>query len=102
MKEKSWRIYFNEFLTRNCCWWLIVDSNFEPSWAPVNKLDTAFGFDGCYGSVDILGNHVTAVEKAARHVFAVAGIALDHLVRGFEAGVSDLRDSKLLMVRLLR
>lgn len=42
------------------------------------------------------------VEHAAGHVFAVARVALDHLVGGLEAGISDLRHCHLLVVRLLR
>jgi hypothetical protein len=30
---------------------LIVDSNFEPSWTPINKLDCSFSFDGSNGFV---------------------------------------------------
>jgi CO dehydrogenase nickel-insertion accessory protein CooC1 len=27
-------------------WWLVVDTDFETGWAPVNKLNGSFGFDG--------------------------------------------------------
>lgn len=40
----------------------------------------------------LLGDDVTAVEQAGGHVLAVAGIALDHLVVGLEAGHGDLVD----------
>jgi len=55
-----------------------------------NKLDGALGLDGCDGLVDIRRDDVTAVEHAARHVLAVARVALDHLVGGLE----DLREEK--------
>lgn len=47
--------------TWNDRWGLVVDAHFESSWTPVYKLYGPFGFNGCYGSVDIFGNHVTTV-----------------------------------------
>ena len=44
------------------CGWLVVDTNFESCWTPVNKLDAPLGLDGGDGGVDILGHHVTAEE----------------------------------------
>merc|ERR1719272_2115699 len=41
------------------------------------------------------------VEHTARHVLAVAGVALDHLVGRLEAHVGDLGDGELLVVGLL-
>lgn len=41
------------------------------------------------------------VEHTARHVFAVSGVALDHLIGWLEAGVSDLSDGHLFVVGLL-
>ena len=95
------RIRTGIVLTRNCCGRLIVDSNFEPGRAPVHKLDAAFRLDCCYGSIYILGNYVSAVEKAACHVFTVAGIALHHLISRLETRIGDLCNSQLLVVGLL-
>merc|ERR1712035_194316 len=61
-------------------WWLVVDTDLETSWAPVDELDGALGLDVGDGGVDILGDDVSAVQEAASHVLAVAGVALDHLV----------------------
>ncbi len=83
-------------------WWLIVDSNFESSWAPVNELNGSLGFDGGNGSIDILGDNITSVEETASHVLAMTRITLHHLVSGLEAGVGDLTDRELLMVSLVR
>jgi len=69
-----------EIATGDNSWWLVVDTNLETSWAPVDELDSSLGFDVGDGSVDILRDDVTSVEEAAGHVFAVSGIALDHLV----------------------
>merc|ERR1711865_1234776 len=52
---------------------LVVDSALEASGAPVDELDGALGLDGGNGSVDVLGDDVTTVHKAAGHVLAVAG-----------------------------
>ena len=76
--------------------------NFETSGTPVNKLDGAFGLDGCNGSVDILGDNVASIQEATGHVLAVTGIAFDHLVGRFETGIGDLSNRKLFMVSFLR
>merc|ERR1719231_1399744 len=52
--------------------------------------------------VDVLGDDVTTVHEAARHVLAVTGVALDHHHSGLEHGVGDLSHGELLVVRLLR
>jgi len=82
-------------------WWLVVDTNLEASWAPVDELDGSLGLDGGDGGVDVLGDNITSVEHAASHVLAVSGIALDHLVGWLEASVGDLGDGELLVVSLL-
>merc|ERR1711934_1190010 len=73
----------------------------KASRTPVDKLNAPLGLDGGNGSVHILGNDVPPVEEAACHVFAMARIALDHLVSGLEASVGDLGDGELLVVGLL-
>merc|ERR1712168_271521 len=82
-------------------WWLVVDANLESCGTPVNKLDAPLGLDGCDGSVHILGDHISSVEKTASHVLAMTRIALHHLVSRLKAGIGDLRHSYLLMVSLL-
>jgi len=51
-------------------WWLVVDTDLEASWAPVDELDGSLGLDGGDGGVDVLGDDVTSVEHAASHVLA--------------------------------
>merc|ERR1719273_2382970 len=80
---------------------LVVDTALEASGAPVDELDGPLGLDGGDGGVDILGDDITSVHKAAGHVLAVAGIALGHHGGGLEAGVGDLSDGELLVVGLL-
>merc|ERR1711892_340359 len=83
-------------------WRLVVDSNLESSWTPVNKLDAPLGLDGGDGSVHILGDNISSVEKTARHVLAVTRVTLDHLIGWLKAGVGDLRHCDLFMASLLR
>merc|ERR1719162_969645 len=80
---------------------LVVDTALEAGGAPVDELDGALGLDGGDSSVDILGDDITTVHEAARHVLAVAGIALGHHGGGFEGRVGDLGDGELLVVGLL-
>jgi hypothetical protein len=72
--------------------WLVADTNLETSRAPINKLDSALGLESSNSSVDILRDNITTVQQARSHVFSVAGIALHHLVIGFEARHGDLLD----------
>jgi len=84
--------------TWNDGWWLVVNTDLETGWAPVNKLDGSLGFDGGNSRVDVFWHDITSVEEAARHVFTVSWIALDHLVGGFEASVGDFGNGQLLVV----
>jgi len=70
-------------------WWLVVDSAFETSWAPIDELDCSFGFDCGNGSIDILWYDITSVHEAASHIFTMSGITFNHHGSGFEDGVSD-------------
>ena len=81
--------------------WLVVDADLEASGAPVDKLDGALGLDGSNGCIDILRDHISAIQHAAGHVLAVARVALDHLVGWLEASVGDLGHTQLLVVGLL-
>jgi len=81
---------------------LLVDAALEAGGAPVDELDGALGLDGGDGGVHVLGDDVTAVHQAARHVLAVARVALGHHGRGLERAVGDLRHRQLLVLRLLR
>merc|ERR1711937_165993 len=87
--------------TRNHSWWLVVDTDLESSWTPVNKLDGPLGLDGGNGSIDILGDHISSVEHAAGHVLAMTRITLDHLVGWLKASIGDFRNTQLLMIGLL-
>jgi hypothetical protein len=80
---------------------LVVDAALEAGRAPVDELDGALGLDGRDRGVDVLGDDVAAVHEAARHVLAVARVALGHHARRLEDGVGDLRDGELLVVGLL-
>jgi len=80
---------------------LVVDSALETGGAPVDELDGPLGLDGGDGGVDILGDDITSVHKAACHVLSVAGVALGHHGRGLEGGVGDLGNRELFVIRLL-
>lgn len=71
---------------------LEADTNLESGRTPVNKLDCSLGLEGSNGGVNVLRHNVAAVEQAGSHVFAVARIALHHLVVRFEARHGDFLD----------
>ena len=82
-------------------WWLVVDTDLEAGWAPVDELDGPLGLDGSNGGGDVLWNDITPVEEGASHVLAVPWIALDHHVSWLEEAVGNLGDGELLVVGLL-
>jgi len=91
----------SQVTTRNDGRRLVVDTALEAGRAPVDELHSALGLDGSDGRVDILGDDVTAVHHAARHVLTVARIALGKHVGRLEHGVGDLVNGELLVVSLL-
>ena len=82
-------------------WRLVVDAHFESSWTPVYKLNGPLCFDRCYGSIHVLGHHITSVQHTAGHVLSLAWIAFHHLVVWLKTSVGDLLYSQLFMVSLL-
>ncbi|KAE9528137.1 hypothetical protein AGLY_012559 [Aphis glycines] len=82
-------LYFGQITTRYHSWRLVIDTNFETSWTPVNKLNGPLGFDGSNGSIDILGDDITTVQHATSHVFAMTWVTFHHLVGWFKTSVGD-------------
>ncbi len=79
---------------------LVVDTALEASRAPIDKLNGTLGLDSGNSSVDILGDDITTVHKAASHVLTVTRIALGHHGSGLKGRVGDLGDRELLVVGL--
>ena len=91
----------SQISSRNNGRWLIVDTDLEASWTPIDKLDRAVGLDGSNSSINVLGDNISTVEETDSHVLSVTRIAFDHLVRGLEAGVGDVADRETLVVGLV-
>jgi hypothetical protein len=70
--------------------WLVTDANLEAGRAPIDELDRALRLQCGHSLVDVVGDHISSVQEASRHVFAVARITLDHLVVGLEARHGNL------------
>ena len=87
---------------------LIADTKLETSRAPIDELYGALGLDGGHSSLDILGDDITTVQETASHcktvrmgyilrhvkrtVFALLGVALNHLIAMLEAREGHIRD----------
>jgi len=85
-KQGIMRFIFRRKIVSN----LVINANFETGWAPIHKLDGLLCLDCGDGLVDILGNNIASVEKAAGHVLSVARVTLDHLTRWLKTGVCYL------------
>ena len=82
-------------------WWLVVDTDLETSWTPVDELNGSLRLDGSNGRVDVLWHDVTSVQHTAGHVLAVTWVTFHHLVGWLEASVGDLGNRELFVVGLL-
>lgn len=82
-------------------WWLIVNTDLESGWAPVDELDGSLGLDGGNGSVDVLGDDVSSVHHGASHILSVSWVTLGHHVGWLESGVGDFSNGELFVVGLL-
>ena len=87
-----------EITSWNDGWWLIVDSAFESSWAPVDELDGSLGFNGGDSGVDILWDDITSVHEAASHIFTVSWIAFRHHGNWLEGRIGDFGNWELFVV----
>ncbi len=58
--------------------WLVVNTDLEASWAPIDELDSSLGLDGSNSGVDVFRDDITSVHHAAGHVSSVSGIAFGH------------------------
>jgi len=79
-------------------WWLVIDTAFETSWAPVDKLDSSFGFDSSNRSIYIFWYNITSVHHTTGHVFTVSWITFGHHRGRFKSGVSDFSNGELFMI----
>ena len=82
-------------------WWLVVDSTFEASWAPVDELDGSLGLDGGNSGIDILGDNISSVHQTAGHVLSVSWITLGHHGGWLESRVGDFSNGELFVVGFL-
>ena len=64
-------LHLSQVPTGNDGGWLVVDADLEASRTPVHELDGALALDGGNGGVDILGDQVSAEQKASGHVYPV-------------------------------
>ena len=94
-------LYLGQVTTRHDGWGLVVDTHFEPSWAPVHELDGALGLYVADGCVYIFWHYIPSVEETASHVLAMARIALHHLIQGLKAGSGDVSHSHLFVIGFL-
>jgi len=80
---------FSKITSRDNSWWLIVNSDFESSWAPVNELNGSLGFNGGNSSIDVFWNNISSVHHWASHIFTMSWVAFGHHVGWLEAAVGD-------------
>jgi len=92
---------FGQISTRYNSWRLIVDSDFESSWGPVNELDGSFGFDGGNRSIDIFWYDISSVHHGASHIFSVSWVTFCHHICWFKSRVSNFSNRELFVICFL-
>lgn len=60
--NQALKIHLSEISTRYDRWRLVVDTDFETSWTPINKLYAAFSFDSCNCSINIFRHDITTKQ----------------------------------------
>lgn len=93
--------YFSEISPRYDSWRLVVDSDFEASWTPINELNRAVGLDSSDRSIDILRNDITTIEKTYSHILAMTRITFNHLIAGFKTGIGYIRNRERFVIGLI-
>jgi len=103
---------FSQIPRGHCHRRLVIDTYFETCRTPIDELNRALkagqtgneGGDSAYlgfnmrnSGIDVLGDHVPAVEKATGHVLAGSWVALDQLIRRVEARASYFHHCVLLV-----
>jgi len=79
----------SEITSGDNCGWLIVDSDLESSWAPIDELNGSLGFNGGNSGIDVFGDDISSVHHGASHILSVSRIALGHHVGRLETAVGD-------------
>jgi len=92
---------FGQITTRYDSWRLIVNSDFESGWGPIDELDGSFSFDGSNGCVDIFWYDITSVHHGASHVFSVSWVTFCHHIGWFERRVGDFSNGELFVIGFL-
>mmetsp|Transcript_131235 Transcript_131235/g.318810 ORF Transcript_131235/g.318810 Transcript_131235/m.318810 type:complete len:105 (+) Transcript_131235:211-525(+) len=55
-------------------WRLVVDTTFETSWTPINKLYSTFCFDSSNSRVNIFWYYITTEHHTTSHIFTMTRI----------------------------
>ncbi len=92
---------FSQITSWNDSWWLIVDTNFESSWAPVNELNSSLGFNGGNWSIDVFWDDITSVQHRASHIFTMSWVTFGHHWCWFEGWVGDFSYGQLFVISFL-
>jgi hypothetical protein len=82
--------------------YLIVDSQLEASRTPLDEVEGGLGLEGCYSRSAVAWDDITTIKEGNCHVFAIAGIADNHLVVGLEAWITKLVRRSRWKDRLLK
>jgi hypothetical protein len=79
---------------------LVVDADLEAGGAPLDKVERRLRLECSNGGAAVAVDDVTAVEEGDGHVFALAGVANDHLVVRLKALEGQVRYLEALMSTL--
>mmetsp|Transcript_3228 Transcript_3228/g.9066 ORF Transcript_3228/g.9066 Transcript_3228/m.9066 type:complete len:395 (-) Transcript_3228:120-1304(-) len=95
-------IHGGQIAVRNVKWLLVVDTAFETTGTPVDKLNRALILDHGHRLVHGTGCDITAIQQTSRHVPTMAGVAFRHHVLGFKGFARDFGQAKVFVMSLGR
>jgi hypothetical protein len=81
-------------------YFLEVDSQFESSGTPINKLNRPTGLNRRDGLVSVPRDHVPAIQQGTSHVMRCAGITHHHLIMRLKTLESDILHTVTLVLSL--
>ena len=78
---------------------LVINSQFETSRTPINKLNSPTHFNRRDSLVSIPGDNISTIQQSTSHIMSGARIAYNHLIMRFKTLEGDILNTMTFMLR---